>query len=112
VAAELRAHLRGQQEPYGTAATLIAGEDGARFARAILEAPAALSGMTHAQVATLRDQARARFTPAEAAQSAEVDAALARLQNIGGALIKEVGSAIHSWTAEDRVAADIKAGLV
>jgi hypothetical protein len=109
-AGEIRQHFKSAPEGYAAAAKLIESGD-LRSVRAILGAPAYLSGLSQEQFATLKSHARLKFAPNEAGLSADLERAITTLNRVGSAVVAQVAGAIHTWGAADRDAVAIKKAL-
>jgi hypothetical protein len=103
------AHVANAPEGFAVAAKLVESGD-LRSVRAILAAPAFLSGLSPEAYATLRTAAL-KFCPAEHVISQDLERAIGTLTRVGSAAVKQVATAIHTWGAADRDANTIKKAL-
>ena len=93
LAAELRALVR---EDPKRAATL--AKDDARFAGAILSAPAALSGLSKQQFDQVREVAVLAHAPEQTAQHREAELALRAVERAGGRAMTDLTAKLNEWT--------------
>jgi hypothetical protein len=101
-AAEIRAHFARQKHPAAELTKAILAND-SRTTRAVLAAPAYLSGLTGKEDATIRDIALQIFAPDNHAKREQLDRAIARIERAGTEFLKINMKRVHRWgTTKDK----------
>ncbi len=99
VAAEIRAHFKGQKEVFAAVATAVRGKD-RRTTAAILGAPGYLSGLTEDQKNTLLDLARESWFPEEVQTLKDIDRHSQRVILCLGTVKSTLEPLVKEWAGE------------